>query len=86
MSYSPKPCVHCGGIDFQVLPGVQLDVRQASTVFGMVGSRAATGSGRWWTFTVVLCARCGHADAFSTNTAGVARHISGAYVATSATG
>lgn len=84
MSFSPRPCAHCGGTSFHVLPGVQLEPSQVSSVFGLVSSRKL--SGVWWTITLVVCTQCGRTETFTNNAAELASHITGSYVASSAGG
>ncbi|MFO0693935.1 MAG: hypothetical protein U0230_10300 [Polyangiales bacterium] len=71
MSFQPRPCLHCGGPEFHVVPGVQLEVWRATSVLGMDASQKMTG-GRRWSFTLVICTQCGRTETFTTNGAEVA--------------
>lgn len=71
MSFVPRPCAHCGGVRFHVIPGMQLEMWQASSLMGMSTSSKVTG-GKRWTFTLVACAECGRTETFTTNAAELA--------------
>lgn len=80
MSFSPKPCAHCGGTSFTVLPDVMLEAHKSVQVLGMVGGQKLPG---WWKLTIVVCAQCTRTELFSPNAAEMARHVPGAYPTTS---
>jgi hypothetical protein len=71
MSFMPRPCLHCSGAQFHVIPGVQLEIWQATTVLGLTAS-SKKGGGRRWTMTLVVCAQCGRTETFTTNAAELA--------------
>jgi hypothetical protein len=77
MSFALKPCSHCGGSSFHVLPDVQLEPYKATTVMGMT---AGSKVGGWWRITMVVCAQCTRTDMFTTNIAELAPRVSGAYM------
>jgi len=81
-SFVPKPCTHCNGVDFHVLPGLQLEVWRATQVFGMAASQQLTGGTRW-TVTSVICARCGRTEVFTQNAAELAPLLPGSHTVTS---
>ncbi len=81
MSFSPKPCAHCGGRSFQLVPNLQLEYWQASTVFGLMASSKATGGARW-TLTLVICAQCGRTETFTVNGSELSQMIRGSTVIT----
>lgn len=66
MSFVPRPCSHCSGTRLHVIPGVQLEMWQASSVLGIASSSKVTG-GRRWSFTLVVCVQCGRTETFTTN-------------------
>lgn len=66
MSFTPRSCLHCGGTRLYVIPGVQLEIWQTTTVLGMQAS-SKKGGGRRWTMTLVTCAQCGRTETFTTN-------------------
>jgi len=78
-SFSPKPCAHCGGTSFHVLPDVQLEVHKLVTVLGLPGAGKVPG---WWRLTLVICAQCTHTEFFTPNVAELVKRIPGAYTAT----
>lgn len=71
MSFVPRSCAHCGAGSFQVVPGVQLEIWEATKVFGIQASQVKSGGSRW-TFTLVICEQCGRTETFTANTAEVA--------------
>ena len=78
MSYHPKPCGHCGGKSFQVLPQLQVELWTPTTVLGLVASQNLQVR---HTFTLVVCAQCTHTEMFTTNAAEIAHRLTGSYVA-----
>ena len=71
MSFTPRPCLHCGGTRFHVIPGLQLEIWQTSVVLGIQAS-SKKGSGRRWTMTLVACTQCGRTETFTSNAAELA--------------
>jgi hypothetical protein len=81
MSFVPRPCAHCANTTFHVLPGIQLEVRYATTVLGLSASRTIPGV--WLTVTLVACTQCGRTETFASNVPQVATHVPGATSVTS---
>ena len=80
MSFSPRPCLHCAGTSFHVIPGVQLEVWRTASVFGMT-ARQRVG-GQHWTLTVVACTQCGRTETFTSDAAGLAAQFPGSEIVT----
>ncbi len=80
MSFAPRPCLHCGGTSFHVIPGVQLDIWRAASVLGMTASQQLTG--KRWTVTVVACTACGRSDTFTQDAAALAAAYPGSQIVT----
>jgi hypothetical protein len=78
MSFSPKPCLHCGGTSFHVVPNIQTQLWRGTTALGM---QAHQKMNVWWTYTLVLCTRCARTDVFTVNAAEMTQGIEGSYVA-----
>lgn len=83
MSFTPKPCPHCGGVSFQIVPNLQLELYQPAIALGMAASRS---TGVRWTFSLVVCTRCGRSDTFTMNGPELGQRIPGAYFASCAPG
>lgn len=83
MSFAPRPCAHCGSAQFHVIPGVQLEIWQSSSVLGMSASSKITG-GRRWSMTLVVCAHCGRTETFTTNGPELATFYAGSQQITTA--
>lgn len=66
MSFAPRPCAHCGSARFHVVPDVQLEIWQTTSVLGMAAS-SKMGLGRRWTMTLVICSQCGRTETFTAN-------------------
>lgn len=79
MAFTPKPCPQCGGVSFQVLPGIQVELWQATTVLGLA---AASKLGGWLTVTLVVCTQCTRTETYSTNAADLMHRVPGSYVLT----
>lgn len=79
MSFSPKPCAHCGCTNFHVIPDVVFEAHRGVSVFGMSGTQLAGH----WRITLVICAQCTRTETFTTNAAEVASSFAGAHPATS---
>jgi ribosomal protein L37E len=79
MSFTPKPCAHCGGRSFHLVPNLQLEYWQAMTAFGLQASRKATAGARW-TLTLVICTQCGRTEAFTVNGPDVAQRVQGSSI------
>lgn len=77
MSFTPRPCAHCGGLSFHMLPDIQLEVWHATQFMGMNASTKVTGGVRWCV-TAVICTQCGRTETFTRNAAQLAEHIPGA--------
>jgi hypothetical protein len=43
MSFMPRPCSHCQSARFHVVPGVQLEIWQTSSVLGLAASKKVSG-------------------------------------------
>ena len=71
MSFVPRPCAHCRGTQFHVIPGVQFEMWQTSSLLGIAAS-SKIGGGRRWSVTLVVCAQCGRTETFTTNGAELA--------------
>ncbi len=80
MSFTPRPCPHCGGVSFHLIPGVQLDVAHATTLFGIAASQHIKGER--WTFTIVSCTQCGRSDTFTNDPASLAALYAGSQIVT----
>ena len=76
MSFEPRPCPHCAGTSFHVIPEVQFEMWRALRG----GSMPITS--RQWTFTFVACAQCGRTDTFTSDPAGLAGQYPGAQLIT----
>ena len=76
-AFTPKPCAHCGGNSFGILPNVQLDVMHSTTVLGL---RAAKTIPVNWHLTLVVCTHCGCTQMFTMNGGELAQHVPGATV------
>lgn len=79
MSFSPKPCTHCGGTQFHVLPEVAIEAHKAVAVFGMTGTQHVGH----WRVTLVVCVQCSRTETFTTNAAELVQQVPGAYPASS---
>lgn len=79
MSFSPKPCPHCGGSSFTVLPDIMLEAYKATTALGITVSSKIPG---WWGLTLVVCTQCTHTEMFTPNVGELASRVPGAYPAT----
>jgi hypothetical protein len=82
MSFSPKPCAHCGNVHFHVLPGVQVEAGLATTVLGMSAYQKILGARL--SLTLVACTQCGRTEVFTANAAELAQKVPGSHVAQSA--
>lgn len=80
MSFTPRPCAHCAGTSFHVIPGVQLELWRVSSVLGMAAS-AKLGANRW-TVTVVACTQCGRSETFTNDPASLAALYPGSQIVT----
>jgi hypothetical protein len=58
------------------LPNMQVELSVATTVFGVAASKHI--SGRYWTFTLVVCMQCGCTQTFTTNGPQLAQWVPGA--------
>ncbi|MBK7584679.1 MAG: hypothetical protein IPI67_31395 [Myxococcales bacterium] len=76
MTFTPKPCAHCGGQSFHLVPNLQLEFWQPTTTFGVRASQKATGGARW-TMTLLICTHCGKTETFTVNAAELCRHVQG---------
>jgi hypothetical protein len=74
MSFSPRPCAHCGGTTFHLLPDLKLETHKATTVMGL---QAAQKIG-WLRLTLVVCSQCTRTEMFTSNVAEMAPHLPGA--------
>ncbi|MBX3201804.1 MAG: hypothetical protein KF894_26955 [Labilithrix sp.] len=79
MSFSPRPCAHCRGTQFHVLPDVMLEANKA-VAFGRQTGGQKVG---WWKLTVVICAQCTRTELFTPNAAELLPLFPGAFAATS---
>jgi predicted nucleic-acid-binding Zn-ribbon protein len=77
MSFSPKPCSHCGGTSFHVLPDLLLEAHKAVVSFGMTAGSKIPG---WWRLTLVVCTQCTRTEFFTPNIAELASRVDGDYV------
>jgi predicted nucleic-acid-binding Zn-ribbon protein len=80
MSFSPRPCSHCGGTSFHVVPGVQLELRGSAAVLGV--AKATLISRERWSFTIVMCTQCGRSETFTTEPAKLAAYFPTAQIVT----
>lgn len=79
MSFSPKPCTHCGCTQFHVLPEVAFEAHKAVEVWGMSGTQQVGH----WRLTLVICVQCSRTETFTTNAAQLLQTVPGAYPASS---
>lgn len=82
MSFNPRPCPHCGGTSFHVIPDLGFDVYVSPQVFGVREAAIITQQRPKWYATLVGCVQCGRTEAFS-NLAQLAEKFPTAYTATS---
>ena len=75
MSFSPKPCPHCGGTSFHVLPDILIEPHRA------LNSVATQKIGGWWRLTLVACTQCMRTELFSPTIDKLASVVTGAYTA-----
>ncbi len=68
------PCLSCGANEFVSIPEVAYEAHRAATAFGVAGVQRIG----YWRATLVICAKCGHTDVFTTNTAELAKSVPGA--------
>lgn len=80
MSFSPRPCPHCRGTSFHVIPGMQVAIRCSPAMYG-VAADAMMMNARM-TFTLVACTQCGRSETFTNDIAKVASHYPQAQVIT----
>ncbi|MBX3231799.1 MAG: hypothetical protein KIT84_44290 [Labilithrix sp.] len=79
MSFSPRPCAHCGGVQFHVLPDVMLEPHKV-VMFGRTTGGQRLG---WWKVTIVICVQCTRTELFTPNAAELVSLTPGAHVVTS---
>ena len=82
MSFNPRPCPHCGGTSFHVIPDIGFDVYVAPQVFGTQEAAKIKMTRPIWYATLVGCTQCGRTEAFS-NLGQLAEKFPTAYTATS---
>ena len=79
MSFSPKPCPHCGCTSFHVLPDILVEPHKSAA--GGLGTQKIVGA--WWRLTLVACTQCTRTELFSPTVAKLAGVVQGAHVVTS---
>ncbi len=72
MSFNPRPCPHCAGTSFHVIPGVQLEVHASPAMFGLAEAIKIKNQQPRWAFTIVACAQCGRSETFTNDPAKLA--------------
>lgn len=80
MSFSPRPCPHCAGTSFHVIPGMQHPVHASIAMHGVV--TATKVKEHRWTFTLVACTSCGRSETFTTDAAQLAAVFPGSQTVT----
>ena len=65
MSFNPRPCPHCAGTSFHVIPSLQFDVFVSGAIFGRGEAVKIKAQLPRWTVTLVACAQCGRTETFS---------------------
>jgi hypothetical protein len=78
MSSNVKPCAYCGNGTFHYLPGMRHHVMTEGTLLGMNITKEV--SGRYWTFTLVVCTQCGCTQTFTKNAAEMAQWVAGSAI------
>lgn len=79
MSFAPRPCAHCSGTQFHVLPDVMLEPHKA-VQYGRTTGGQKVG---FWKLTVVICMQCARTEMFTANTAELVPLFPSAYGASS---
>lgn len=84
MSFDPRPCPHCGGTSFTVIPNLGFDVYVAPSVHGGPGEaqKIKLKVPRLYA-SVVGCQQCGRIEMFSGSLAQLAAMFPTATTATS---
>jgi hypothetical protein len=76
-TFTPRPCQHCHGVSFHVVPNLRAELYEATSFLGI---QAGKDKG-WLSFSLVICAQCSHTEMFTTNGPDLVQKIPGVYMA-----
>lgn len=70
-----RPCPSCGGVEFDNLPDLSIEVHGARVVMGLTALTKIPGG---LLVSLVVCSGCGMTDVYAKNAAKVAERVEGA--------